>query len=54
MALLFSVKRGNEITSYEFGGLTITFASLAAIGTFLAGCSAFGNFLVTLAGKLGH
>jgi hypothetical protein len=54
MALLFRVNKANESTSYEFGGLTITFASLATIGTFLSGLSAFGNFLIALAGKLGH
>lgn len=45
MPLLFRVSKTDEGTSYEFGGLTILFTALAAIGTFLPGSGAFENFL---------
>lgn len=44
MPLLFRVSKTDEDTSYEFGGLTILFTALAAIGTFLSGSGAFENF----------
>jgi hypothetical protein len=44
MPLLFRVSKSDEGTNYEFGGLTILFTGLAAIGT-------FGNFYLNLAAK---